>query len=124
MASVITRDDWRILNMPLVYETVWLNESFNASDCKALLQGYLPKGTDDRWFMYSVDDWIYLHRSWTGHCIFRVQIEIIEQGCMLTQLHINRDSSQYRSTNSEADKSEVKSVLKHLIIQNTLNKNS
>jgi len=118
MKKIITRDDWRIFDMPVIYETAFLNKGLAAGDYQALLSGFLPRDMDDRWFMYANEGYVYLHRSWTGHCIFRLKIEVIKEECLLTELQINRDTNQYKSTNVEADKMEVDSIVSYLIALN------
>jgi len=115
---MITRDDWRVFDMPVTYETSLLNKELNAAEYQALLMGFLPRDMDDRWFMYANEGYVYLHRSWTGHCIFRLKIEVIKDDCLLTELRINRDTDQYKSTNVEVDKREVDSILSYLIALN------
>lgn len=115
---MITRDDCRIFDMPVTYETSLLYKELNAAEYQALLMGFLPRDMDDRWFMYANEGYVYLHRSWTGHCIFRLKIEVIKEDCLLTELRINRDTDQYKSTNGEADKREVDSILSYLIALN------
>jgi hypothetical protein len=115
MKKTTTRDDWSIFDMPVTYETTFLNKELAAGEYQALLSGFLPRDMDDRWFMYANEGYVYLHRSWTGHCIFRLKIEVKKEGCLLTELRINRDTNQYKSTNVEADKNEVDSILSYLI---------
>jgi hypothetical protein len=115
MTKLISRDSWRTVDMPLTYETTSLNIKLTESEFQAVLIGFLPKDTDDRWFMYVNEGWINLHRSWTGHCIFRIKVEVMNEGWLLNGLQVNRDHNQYKSTNIEADKNEAESVLRYLI---------
>ena len=118
MNKTISRDNWRIVDMPVESETTLLNIKLAAAEYQALVIGFLPKDMDDRWFMYANDGWLNLHRSWTGHCIFRLKIEKTDDGCILSELQVNRDYNQYKSTNIEADKNEAESVLRYLIALN------
>lgn len=40
-----------------------------------LQMGFIPENMDDRWFVYFDNDWVYLHRSWTGYETFRAKIQ-------------------------------------------------
>ena len=115
MTKLISRDSWRTVDMPLTYETTSLNIKLTEREFQAVLIGFLPKDTDDRWFMYVNEGWINLHRSWTGHCIFRIKFEVMDAGWLLNELQVNRDHNQYKSTNIKADKNEAESVLRYLI---------
>jgi len=35
---------------------------------------------EDKWFIFLEDDWLYLHRSWTGTCVYKVQHHISGSG--------------------------------------------
>ena len=120
MTKTISKSNLPIYAMPDTYETTSINIELTAPEYQAALIGSQPKGTDDRWFMYANDGWLNLHRSWTGHCIFRLKIEILNEGCLLTELQVNRDFDQYKSTNIEADKIEAESVARSLITRNVV----
>jgi hypothetical protein len=51
--------------MPLLPERVWSDD-----DWKRIRRGLLARDMDDRWEAYAEGPVVYLHRSWTGHCIF------------------------------------------------------
>lgn len=101
--------------MPNVTAEAALDRKVSEREYLSLIKGFKPHDMDERWFMYVEEDWIYLHRSWTGFCIFKAKIEIKADGYVLTMLYINRDPVQYKSTNIEADINEFHSVLNSLI---------
>ncbi|RZK74216.1 MAG: hypothetical protein EOO85_15700 [Pedobacter sp.] len=115
MKDIVRKSDRPIVDMPNLYEVTTLNRALTEEEYQALISGFKPGGTDDRWFLYVKDDWVYLHRSWTGHCIFKLKLEAISGTMMLTEMHINRDPDQYRSVNTEADKDEANSILTSLL---------
>jgi hypothetical protein len=39
--------------------------------------GCIPRDMDDRWFIYLEGEWVHLHRSWTGFCIYQVRLEAV-----------------------------------------------
>jgi len=115
MKDSVRKSDWRIVEMPETYEVAKIDRSLSEQEYQALICGFTPRDMDDRWFLYVQDNWVYLHRSWTGHCIFKLKLEISSGKVMLTDIHINRDPDQYRSVNTEADKDEANSVLTSLL---------
>ena len=115
MKDRVRKNDWKIVDMPETYEAAKIDRSLSGQEYQALICGFIPRDMDDRWFLYVQDNWVYLHRSWTGHCIFKLKLEVSPSNVMLTDIHINRDPDQYRSVNTEADKNEANSVLTSLI---------
>jgi len=104
-------NDRAVLDMPsAIAETTFYRE-FSDAQYNALQLGLYPEGTDDRWFVYMKNDWLYVHRSWTGHCIFKLKIAGTDDVYKSTLLQVNRDSNQYRSTDIGADIAELNSVL-------------
>ena len=100
-----------VVDMPTaIVETPYYRQ-FSETQYKTLQQGYRPRGTDDRWFIYLKDHWLYVHRSWTGFCVFKVNIADENGSYISTILQINRDVDQYKSTNIESDIAELNSVL-------------
>ena len=115
MKDIVRKSDRTTVDMPNHYEVAILNRSLTEEQYQTLISGFKPGGTDDRWFLYVKDNWVYLHRSWTGHCIFKLKLQAISGNMMLTEIHINRDLDQYRSVNTEADKDEANSILTSLL---------
>ena len=101
--------------MPNVTAEAALDRKVSKREYRSLIKGFKPHDMDERWFMYVEEDWIYLHRSWTGYCVFKAKIDTQSDGYMLTMLYINRDPDQYKSTNIEADINEFHSVLNSFI---------
>ena len=104
-------NNFPIVDMPTTTVETPYYRKFSDTQYKALQDGYRPRGTDDRWLIYLKDDWLYVHRSWTGFCIFKVNIADDNGSYISTILQINRDINQYRSTNIGSDIAELNSVL-------------
>ena len=115
MKDKVKKSDRHTVDMPDHYEVATLNRSVSEEEYQALVCGFIPQDTDHRWFLYVQDNWVYLHRSWTGHCIFKLKLEVSSGNIILTDIYINRDPDQYRSVNTEADKDEANSVLTSLL---------
>jgi len=33
-------------------------------------KGFIPKTMEDKWYIYSKDNWLFFHRAWTGQGIY------------------------------------------------------
>lgn len=97
---MITRDDWQNLKH-------FINPPFN-SPCHLeltedamhhLKQGHRPIDMDDKWFSYCESTTLYIHRSWTGHLMFRAHIT----GLCITSVDIAMDNFVNLSTEAKIE---------------------
>ncbi|MGI5817538.1 MAG: hypothetical protein ACOX9R_05510 [Armatimonadota bacterium] len=95
-----------------------IDRTFSEPEYRALIHGRIPRSQTDRWFAFEVDDWFSLHRSATGHCIYRVRLEQAADGWRVAEAWANRDPDQYDSTDDEADAQMLGSLLDRVIETN------
>ena len=81
----------------------WLpNDYFSA-----LSLGFVPEVMEDKWFAYVRDRRLYLHRSWTGFCVYEVLFERMPDwmggGYLASETVVNRDPEQYGATDDRED---------------------
>src|SRR5262249_12007737 len=46
--------------------------AFSEQQFELIRQGAIPEDMDDKWFAFFEEPELFLHRSWTGLCIYRV----------------------------------------------------
>ena len=51
------------------------NATFTATESARLEAGLIPQAMEDKWFIYSQELHLFLHRSWTGQPVYRVELE-------------------------------------------------
>ena len=105
--NVARRSDRKTTPMPEQRETFVLNRSFSDQEMFALRCGNVPKAMEDKWFWFMEGSTLWAHRSWTGHCIFRVDFR--EDNHHLVT--VNRDPEQYRSFGVEEDRESLNKLL-------------
>ena len=93
------RGDWKTEPMPEKHETFVLKRSFSDEEMAALRRGHVPQAMEDKWFWYMEGSTLRAHRSWTGHCIYRIDFK--EDGDHVVTA--NRDPEQYRCAGTEED---------------------
>ncbi len=98
-AVTASRGDWKTKPMPQQHETFVLNRAFSAEEMDALRRGNIPREMEDKWFWYMEDSVLWAHRSWTGHCIYRIDFKE-DNNHIVT---VNRDPEQYRCTDLNKD---------------------
>ena len=89
---IARRTDWKTEPMPAEHEIFVLNRSFSAEEMAALRRGNVPQAMEDKWFWYMEGSTLWAHRSWTGHCIYRIDFK--EDNYHIVT--VNRDPEQYK----------------------------
>lgn len=105
---MIKKEDWHIVKeMPEENIKFHLDWVLNNEQIELLKNGFKPESMEDEWFIYYEDSTLNFHRSWTGYCIFKV--EITENGLDIT---VNRNMDQYKETVLANDELRVEMLIK------------
>ena len=96
---VACRGDWKTEPMPGQHETFVLDRAFSDVEMEALRRGNIPQAMEDKWFWYMEGATLWVHRSWTGYCIY--QIDFKEDNNHLVT--VNRNPEQYGCTSVRED---------------------
>jgi len=89
--------------MPLARTALHLERSFSFKEYERISLGCIPRDMDDRWFIYLEGEWLYLHRSWTGFCIYQVRLEAVGNSYRISESWVNKDREQYVSKGDDYD---------------------
>lgn len=98
-----TAADWKNQPLPERRITLPLDFTLDANETASMRKGLIPWQMEDKWFIYCVENTLYLHRSWTGFCIAVVHFTPDGKGLRAVSADVNRDPEQYTSTDDEAD---------------------
>jgi hypothetical protein len=91
-----TRDSWPDLKpLPAQRSQLSLQPKFTEQEYERISLGFIPERMEDKWFMFLEEDTLYIHRSWSGYCIY--QLAFIKEGThyVVGDAFANRDASQY-----------------------------
>ena len=108
MKRVVLQTDWDTKPMPEKHEEFILKRDMSMEELEILKQGHIPERMEDKWFWYYQDGSLYVHRSWTGFCIYIVKIDFAR--CE-HRVIVNRDDSQYTVKSIEEDKVKLNELL-------------
>ena len=95
-----TRDDWEIFDMPEKHDTFTIKNKFSKEQIENLSYGHIPDEMEDRWFSYMEDNKMYIHRSWSGICVYVLSFRKHSKKIDVT---VNRDPEQYSCTDNDED---------------------
>ena len=98
-----TKDSWNIMPMPEQHVVIPMDMTIPSEVMRIVKLGHKPEGMEDHWFMYCDETTIRYYRSWTGFCIYAARYEDDGLNCKITELTVNRESSQYGATDDEKD---------------------
>ena len=107
---MVKKEDWKNHEMPARSERFVLERALDEGELALIRQGHLPQEMEDKWFIYSEGDSLFVHRSWTGHCIYIVALS--QSGAL--EVTVNRDPAQYRETDVECDRIQLNILLNQL----------
>lgn len=83
--------DWKTTPLPAITAAVPFTRSFSADELRRLQQGLIPERMEDRWFVVWEDDALWLYRSWTGMCVFRLRFAADGDRFAVSEVVMNRD---------------------------------
>ena len=71
---------------------------------------------EDKWFIYFENDKLYFHRSWTGSCIYILEIERSEGKIYISNATVNADPNEYKAGSEEKEKSILDYLIDRLLL--------
>lgn len=108
---MVKRSDWKTIPMSKQNGHFSLEKALTEEELSLIQEGHKPQEMEDKWFMFVEKDKLFIHRSWTGFCIYIVDINTT--GTL--EVIVNRDPSQYQETNIEKDRIQVNILLNILL---------
>jgi hypothetical protein len=88
-------DSWEIMPAPVATVPLGFMAMFSADEAALIREGFLPETRRDAWFIYYANGWLHLHRSWTGACIFGMQVRETDAGMRVTKSWVSREPAEY-----------------------------
>jgi hypothetical protein len=112
-----TRQSWTNLQpMPPKRASLELARSFTAQEYERIRLGFVPESMEDKWFMFTEADTLYIYRSWTGHCIYELHFTRQGERYTANEIFANRDQSQYTSLGVAYDERLLTFLIESLLL--------
>ena len=109
--EIATRESREKLKSISAPKEIPFRAEFSAPDFERIKRGLIPISMEDKWFMFFEAGTLFLHRSWTGHCIYQINIKEQNNKWVSTSALVNRNPEEY---NQSDDNYDVK-LLRYLI---------
>lgn len=115
--SAVKKSDWKIKPMPRSLRTaVVLDRRYSCDQMALIRRGHYPEEMSDHWFMYFEKDRLYVHRGWTGHCIYAIRFVPDDDGFRMVNALVNRNPKQYRETDDSVDAREIPDLISEILL--------
>jgi hypothetical protein len=114
--KAMTRDDWKLGKMPKSHSTIPVSRHFSAEEIEKVKLGFRPDSMDDHWFIFYEKDRLYIHRSWTGYCIYIVRFRNEARDYVAGELQANRNPKQYGASDDAYDAQMVFWLIDHFLL--------
>lgn len=88
---------YRFKLFPQLRERISFERTLTEREFHALSNAPAPETMDRRWHSVVKGGWLYLIRTWTGFCIFKLKVRT-ESPHVVVEAWANRDRSQYNRT--------------------------
>jgi 8-oxo-dGTP diphosphatase len=113
-------DSWKSVNFPEEYYALKFKKYYTSKEYILIQNGFIPAEMEDKWFIYFSENQLYIHRSWTGYCIYVVSF--LEEGnnFYINEILFNGNKEQYELINYH-DLNSEKDIVLNLIDSLLLN---
>jgi O-acetyl-ADP-ribose deacetylase len=105
-----------LLPMPASREKLQLQRTFSPEEYHQMSYGHIPQSMDEKWFIFLEGDWLYIHRGWTGICVYQVRLENESGNYQIAEAWVNRDPEQYGSKNNEHDTQFLQWIIEYFLL--------
>jgi len=115
------KDSWPIQCMPEAATMLDYGREFSGEEFKMISRGFIPQEMEDKWFMYLDNTTLCIHRSWTGLCIYQVELQEKANGWAVSQAWINCNPDQYTRKDDCYESERLDKLISFLIKDDGLN---
>jgi hypothetical protein len=97
-------------------EAIPYRDSFSATDYATIRRGLLPERMEDKWFIFCENDVLYLYRSWTGLCVYRVSLRRRDDVYEVHEAYVSADARYYRRGTDDHEVCLVSFLIRTLLL--------
>jgi hypothetical protein len=90
--------------------------SYTVAEFERIKMGLVPEQIEDKWFILFEDPWLYLHRSWTGACIYAVRFVLRDGAAQAVEAWASRDAAVYAETRVDYDRAVLTFLIDALLL--------
>lgn len=111
----VTRQDWKAEPLLPPRSPVPLVRRYDSLQLDRLRHGVKPRAMEEKWFVFTEGDTVFLHRSWTGLGVFEVVLRREGTGAAIEQAWVSAHPERVRDVSAVA--SMLDDILNHVVLQ-------
>ena len=115
-----TRTSWKIHPCPTERVGLKLAAAYSEAEFEQIKAGLIPLEMEDKWFMFFESPWLYMHRSWTGFCVYGVRFGPSPEGAAIVESWVSRNAEEYRGADIEHEERLLKFLIDALLLKKTV----
>lgn len=113
-----TATDWKTSPLPEERRYVALDRVFDQAEMDRIRNGLIPEEMEVKWFLYFDDGTLYMHRSWTGFCVYEVRfIDNGHSGSRMIEALVNCNPEQYQSNDPDEEPRKIGALIDRLLLR-------
>ena len=98
----VTRQDWKAEPLLPPRSPVPLVRRYDSLQLDRLRHGVKPRAMEEKWFVFTEGDTVFLHRSWTGLGVFEVVLRREGTGAAIEQAWVSAHPERVRDVSAVA----------------------
>jgi hypothetical protein len=114
-SPIAKRDSWRTL-APGLMTPFSFHATFSREEYATITRGLIPVEMEDKWFVFWESDSLFLHRSWTGVCVYRVAFQRSGDRFEVAEAIVAANSEQYRRGSDRHEAALLDFVIRGLLL--------
>jgi len=101
--KIATIDSWKTFDMPEDKVILPINQKYSKEEYNKIKQGFIPEVMEEKWFIYFKEQKLYIHRSWTGYCIYQINFSKEDENIIITKGYLNGKIAEQRDRKNWKD---------------------
>jgi hypothetical protein len=89
--AIATRQFWKTQPVQAVRADLGFAQTYDHDDWVRIKRGLIPIAMEGKWFIFFEAPWLYVHRSWTGRCVYGVRFRLAELGFGVAESWVTRE---------------------------------
>ncbi|MFB6262126.1 MAG: HIRAN domain-containing protein [Bradymonadaceae bacterium] len=112
--------DWKTEPLPDERRVIELDRRFDAEEMESIREGFIPTVMEEKWFLYWSEGRLYMHRSWTGICVYVVEFEACGEGARAVRALVNDDPDQFKGSSADYERFTIYELIENLLLSGGL----
>lgn len=97
------RSDWKAEPLAVPQPIPAPSRVWTSDEMEAIRRGYVPHMMEEKWFIFTEGNRLFLHRSWTGLGVYEAVFVPAAGGYVIESAVVTGDTAQYRRSPDEAE---------------------